>query len=532
MKKFLSAFAAALWVGTSLPAQDFGLRPAPVTVMAFNANQLEELLAPVALYPDALIALILPASTSISDVVLAARFLRDGYDPNQAENQPWEDSVRALARYPDVLKWMDQNLAWTRQLGEAFATQPAEVMNAVQRLRARARAAGNLVDTPQQQIVVETSSISIVPSQPDVIYVPYYDPEIVYVTPAVRYTSYSRSSFTFSRPYSTGFWLSYNMDWGRRTVWCVNRDDRQRHWTENRNYWHRPTPWGQHAYTSNPHYYRQWAPRSGHHHSAHRSTVHPGNHRVQTVVARPPAGGSYGRNDSDRRYNDHRDSDRREIDRRDVDRRDGVDRRNHAGPRSNPNPPIAYDQNRSRGNGPATTHVPGTPRHDTLSTGPSAGASTIPQRIRTAPPAQPHVAAPVNPRANPTYNRGDRAANHTIAQPSQRPHTRAPDTNFGNSHRTYRNTASVPSPATMPAAPQSWPSQRARMETGPRYVPVPAQPPAAPAAAPAPAPRSGYTPPPAQVENQRASDNRRDDARGNDRPDASRGRHGGRNHER
>src|ERR1051326_500733 len=199
-----------------------------------TAEQLDQLLGPIALYPDALIALILPASTVPSDVVLAARYLNGG-DPSRVDEQPWDDSVRALAHYPDLVKWMDENLRWTQQVGEAFLDQPAEVMKSVQHLRAEARAAGTLVDTIQQQVVVESDTISIVPTQPDVIYVPYYDPEVVYV----RHDRYSGPFFSFSIGYPTGFWLGYNVDWGHRRLWVVDRRDRERYWREQHD-WRRP----------------------------------------------------------------------------------------------------------------------------------------------------------------------------------------------------------------------------------------------------------------------------------------------------
>ena len=99
-----------------------------------SAEELNGLLAPIALYPDALIALILPASTVPTDLVLAARYVASNGDPAQVANQPWDDSVKSLVRYPDVLKWMDQNLEWTTAVGEAFVGQPADVMNSIQRL--------------------------------------------------------------------------------------------------------------------------------------------------------------------------------------------------------------------------------------------------------------------------------------------------------------------------------------------------------------------------------------------------------------
>ena len=182
-------------------------------------EKLNQLLSPIALYPDALVALILPASTVPSDVVLAARYIASNGDPAQAANQTWDDSVKSLIRYPDVVKWMDQNLEWTTQVGEAFLDQPAEVMNAIQRLRAQARAAGNLVDTPQQRIVKEESCacIRIVPAEPEVIYVPQYDPEVVYVQP---YAPYLGPALTFGIGFAVGPWLNYDCDWPGRRV-CV-----------------------------------------------------------------------------------------------------------------------------------------------------------------------------------------------------------------------------------------------------------------------------------------------------------------------
>jgi hypothetical protein len=170
----------------SQPAPPLEAQPSPPvaaqpSAQPFTEEELKQLVGPIALYPDALIALILPASTVPSDLVLAARFVASKGDPAQAANQPWDDSIKSLVRYPDIVKWMDQNLEWTTQLGEAFLDQPADVMNAVQQLRAQARAAGTLVDTPQQKIVEEKSYIRIVPAEPEVIYVPQYDPEVVFV---------------------------------------------------------------------------------------------------------------------------------------------------------------------------------------------------------------------------------------------------------------------------------------------------------------------------------------------------------------
>ena len=191
--------------------------PPPVQTgpQKLNAEELGRLLAPIALYPDALIALILPASTVPSDVVLGARHLKSNGDPGNTENQPWDGSVKSLARYPDVLAWMDENLEWTAALGEAFVEQPADVMNAVQALRAQAKAAGNLVDTPQQKVVEEDSTIRIVPADPEVIYVPQYDPQVVYVYSSVPV-------ITFGLGLAVGSWLCYDFDWNRRCFYRGN----------------------------------------------------------------------------------------------------------------------------------------------------------------------------------------------------------------------------------------------------------------------------------------------------------------------
>jgi hypothetical protein len=172
---------------------------------------LNQLLAPIALYPDALVALILPASTVPSDLVLAARYIASSGDPAQVANQSWDDSVKSLARYPDIVKWMDQNLEWTTQVGDAFLNQPADVMNTIQQLRARAIAAGNLVDSPQQRIVREESCVRIVPAEPDAIYVPQYDPELVYVQP--------EPAIAFGVGFALGPWLNFDCDWPRHKVY-------------------------------------------------------------------------------------------------------------------------------------------------------------------------------------------------------------------------------------------------------------------------------------------------------------------------
>ena len=256
------SFLAALGLAVSLTAQTAA--PDPMGTPKRTPQELEKLLAPIALYPDSLVALILPASTFSADVVLAARFVAAHRDPAQIDQQPWDDSVKGLARYPALVAWMDQNLEWTRDVGEAFVAQPAEVMSTVQRLREQAKNSGWLTDTPQQKVVVEESAIRIVPAQPDVIYIPRYDPTFLVVR-----RPFLGTFISFGSPCPVGRWLYYDCDWPRQRVWMHHRhpnwhyrhddwDHRRRHHDHPGSVWSPP-----------PH--RPYVPRS----SLHRTVKMP-----------------------------------------------------------------------------------------------------------------------------------------------------------------------------------------------------------------------------------------------------------------
>lgn len=212
--------------------------------VSYSPDQLDQLLGPIALYPDPLVALILPASTVPSDLTLAADYLAGGGAAAGIDAQPWDPSVKGLARYPDVVKWMTANPDWTQTLGAAFAQQPADVMKSVQQLRAQARAAGTLVDTPQQQVDLEGDDIRIVPAQPDTIYVPEYDPSVVYETP----DEYDGPLITFSAGYPVGAWLSYQCNWDDFGIWV---GPWQRGWDYRRD-WAHPGAGGWHAWRPDP----------------------------------------------------------------------------------------------------------------------------------------------------------------------------------------------------------------------------------------------------------------------------------------
>jgi hypothetical protein len=192
--------------------------------------QLDQLLGPIALYPDPLIAQMLSASTVPMQIVLADRYVTGGGDPNQIEQQPWDASVKAMARYPSVLKWMDDNLAWTTQLGQAFLNQQPDVMQSIQRLRATASKLGNLQSSPQQQVVADGGNIEIVPADPQVIYVPVYQPAQVYYDTAI-----GPPFITFGLGWPIGAWLAYDCDWGNGNLLFWGGGYRRPS-----NWWHRP----------------------------------------------------------------------------------------------------------------------------------------------------------------------------------------------------------------------------------------------------------------------------------------------------
>lgn len=221
-----ATLASWAFAADPLPGTDDSLEP-----VVPEQGQLEILLAPIALYPDALVALILPAATHPSEVVLAARFLSSGGKEEEIESQAWDDSVKALARFPEVVTFMDENLEWTQDVGDAFVAHPAEVMGSIQSLRARAARNGTLASTPQQEVVYEDdSTIRIIPAEPEIIYVPYYEPSILYPSYAYSYSYFPSSLVWFGMGYGIGSWLSYDCDWGRRTVW-VNHH--RSHWGSN-----------------------------------------------------------------------------------------------------------------------------------------------------------------------------------------------------------------------------------------------------------------------------------------------------------
>ncbi|HUR47126.1 MAG TPA: DUF3300 domain-containing protein [Candidatus Saccharimonadales bacterium] len=193
------------------------------TLQPRSAEQLDALLGPIALYPDPLIAEILPAATIPSQITMANRYVRQGLGLAVIDQQPWDASVKALARYPDLLQWMDTNLGWTTDVGQTFVYQQVEVMNSIQRLRGAALALGNLQSTPQQTVCNNNGQIEIVPANPQVVYVPTYQPQVVYVQRAPRPGLF----VSFGIGVAAGSWLHHDLDWRDHSVIEWRNDHRR-----------------------------------------------------------------------------------------------------------------------------------------------------------------------------------------------------------------------------------------------------------------------------------------------------------------
>lgn len=179
----------------------------------FSPEQLENLLSPIALYPDPLLAQVFVAATFPDQVEEAARYVRAN-GQNGIDGQNWDVSVRAVAHYPTVIEMMADKIDWTTSIGQAYVNQSTDVANAVQHLRHLAKNAGNLVSTPQQEVIEHDEYIAINPYQPQFIYVPVYDPAIIYF-----HRPYWGPGITFGFGYPIGGWLNLGFRWGWGGGW-------------------------------------------------------------------------------------------------------------------------------------------------------------------------------------------------------------------------------------------------------------------------------------------------------------------------
>src|SRR5258707_9489542 len=165
----------------------------PTQTVLQSPQELQQLVAPIALYPDALVAQVLAASTYPTEIVEAERWMQGHSNlkgeelAGEVDKQPWDTSVMAHTQFPSVLENMDKNLSWTSSLGDAYANQQQAVTDAVQAMRQQARKAGQLNSNAQENVTTQGNTIVIEPANPDEVYVPAYDPWLVYGYPIVAY---------------------------------------------------------------------------------------------------------------------------------------------------------------------------------------------------------------------------------------------------------------------------------------------------------------------------------------------------------
>jgi hypothetical protein len=223
-------------------------------VIWLSGTELEDLVGPVALYPDDLLAIVLPASTYPLEIVQAARFLDElEADSSLEPDEAWDDSVVALLNYPEVIRMLDEDIDWTWRLGEAVISQQAEVIAAIESFRDRAYAAGNLASDEYQTVKNNDGVIKIAPVNEEIIYVPYYEPEEVIVyQPETVYAYYPEPRPVYYYPYPVAYDFPSQHFWGVTTAFTIG-------WPHgNLNVYH-PTYWG-HPYYNRfyyGHYYRQ-----------------------------------------------------------------------------------------------------------------------------------------------------------------------------------------------------------------------------------------------------------------------------------
>ena len=219
------------------PQSQSGEQPAASAVKP-SPKELQQLVAPIALYPDALVAQILAAATYPTQIVEADRWMQrhshlKGEElAKEVDKQDWDPSVKALAQFPSVLENMDKNLSWSSSLGEAYVNDPQDVTDAVQVMRQEAQKAGHLSSTDQEKVTTQGQTIIIEPADPQVVYVPAYDPWLVYGGPIVAYPGWYPEpgifwggvGLSFGVGFGIGYFGGFGWGWGH---WGYDWHDRR-----------------------------------------------------------------------------------------------------------------------------------------------------------------------------------------------------------------------------------------------------------------------------------------------------------------
>ncbi|HPE01735.1 MAG TPA: DUF3300 domain-containing protein, partial [Burkholderiaceae bacterium] len=224
-------YAHAVWHGcAALLLTLAAMVPAQAQDRTFSDGQIDALMAPIALYPDALLAQVLMASTYPADVKSAGAWVKAHPDDkgdaavNKVEGQDWDPSVKGLVSVPQVLVMMNEKPQWVQDTGDAFLADPKKVMDSVQRLRVQAQKAGNLKTNAEQKVATETQSgsqvIIIEPAQPQAIYVPVYQPTVVYGS--WMYPAYPPYYWAPPPYYYPGANFAAGVIWGAAVVGVAN----------------------------------------------------------------------------------------------------------------------------------------------------------------------------------------------------------------------------------------------------------------------------------------------------------------------
>ena len=257
------------------PAPAAAVEPGPPPGAA-TAQELQELVSPIALYPDVLVAQILAGSTYPTQVVEADRWMKQNPKLNgdqlaaQVNSQPWDPSIKSLTQFPSVLQTMNDSLAWTSALGEAYYNQPGDVMNAIQTMRNMAINAGTLKTTPQQKVEVEPvpnaaqgggqsvqQTVIIQPAQPNTVYVPQYNPTAAYGAPVPAPAGYTGSDLLLTGvlSFGAGMLLGSLINNGNNNWGC--------NWNNGGNYHSSSVKYNNNIYVTNNNVYPKRPPASG-----------------------------------------------------------------------------------------------------------------------------------------------------------------------------------------------------------------------------------------------------------------------------
>ena len=234
-QRLIFGLVSVAWVFAQAAAQTPAAET-PTTAAGFTEEQLEQIVAPIALYPDPLVSQMLMASTYPLEIVEAARWLKanpglkDTALEEALKKESWDASVKSLCGFPDVIEQMNENLDWTQDLGDAFLAQKTELLDTVQRMRGKAYDAGNLTTTEQQVVTQQPDKIIVIePASPEIIYVPTYSPTVVYGSwsyPHYYYPpmyvpppyGYGAMAFTVGVVWGAAIWGGCNWGWGSSDV--------------------------------------------------------------------------------------------------------------------------------------------------------------------------------------------------------------------------------------------------------------------------------------------------------------------------